>query len=80
MPKYLQQHIAVSLSHSTLENTLSRQRSAKAQKRMAQVENTIDLQLDKDGAYNISILSAGQQIEATINGGGESEIFINQSN
>ena len=45
-----------------------------------QVENTIDLQLDKDGAYNISILSAGQQIEATINGGGESEIFINQSN
>jgi len=45
-----------------------------------QVENTVDLQLDKDGAYNISILSAGQQINATINGGGESEIFINQSN
>jgi len=45
-----------------------------------QVENTVDLQLDKDGAYNVSILSAGQQINATINGGGESEIFINQSN
>jgi len=45
-----------------------------------QVENTIDLQLDKEGAYNISILSAGKEIEATINGGGESAIYINQSN
>ena len=44
------------------------------------VENTIDLELDKDGAYNLSILSAGKQIEATINGGGESAISINQSN
>ena len=44
------------------------------------VENTIDLELDKDGAYNLSILSAGKQIEATINGGGESAISITQSN
>jgi hypothetical protein len=45
-----------------------------------QVENTVDLQIDKDSAFNISILSAGQEINATINGGGEGEIFINQSN
>ena len=44
------------------------------------VENTIDLQLDKDGAYNIDILSAGKEIRMTINGGGESAISINQSN
>ena len=47
LPKYLQQHIAVSLPHSTLEKTLSRQRSAKAQKRMAQVENTIDFSQER---------------------------------
>ena len=47
LPKYLQQHIAVSLPHSTLENTLSRQRSAKAQKRMSQVENTIDFSQER---------------------------------
>ena len=44
------------------------------------VENTIDLELDKDGAYNLAILSAGKEINATINGGGESAISINQSN
>ena len=44
------------------------------------VENTIDLELDKDGAYNLAILSAGKEINATINGGGENSISINQSN
>ena len=45
-----------------------------------QVENTVDLELDKEGAYNINILTAGKQIRATINGGGDSSITINQSN
>ena len=36
------QHVVVRQNPSTLEITLSRQRAAKAQKRMAQVENTID--------------------------------------
>jgi hypothetical protein len=44
-----------------------------------QVENTIDLELDKSGGYNIQILSAGKQINITTNGGGENEIIINQS-
>jgi|TARA_R110000751_G_scaffold98601_1_gene191730 hypothetical protein len=44
-----------------------------------QVENTIDLELDKDGAYNIDILSASKSISIKTNGGGESEIIINQS-
>ena len=44
-----------------------------------QVENTIDLELDKSGAYNIEILTAGKQISVTVNGGGENEIIINQS-
>ena len=44
------------------------------------VENTIDLELDKDGAYNVGILSAGKEIKMTINGGGENSISINQSN
>jgi hypothetical protein len=44
-----------------------------------QVENTIDLQLDKSGGYNIQILSAGKLINITVNGGGENEIVINQS-
>jgi hypothetical protein len=44
-----------------------------------QVENTIDLELDKSGGYNIQILSAGKQISITTNGGGENEIIINQS-
>jgi len=44
------------------------------------VENTVDLELDKSGAYNISILTAGRQIEATVNGGGGNAITIVQSN
>ena len=44
-----------------------------------QVENTIDLQLDKEAAYNLQILSAGKLINVTVNGGGENEIIINQS-
>ena len=44
-----------------------------------QVENTVDLELDKSGAYNIQILSAGKLINITVNGGGENEIVINQS-
>ena len=44
-----------------------------------QVENTIDLELDKDGSYNIDILSASKAISIKTNGGGESEIIINQS-
>jgi hypothetical protein len=43
------------------------------------VENTVDLELDKSGAYNIEILTAGKQISVTVNGGGENEIVINQS-
>ena len=44
------------------------------------VENTVDLELDKDGAYNIAILSAGKSLDITVNGGGENAIYINQSN
>jgi hypothetical protein len=44
-----------------------------------QVENTVDLELDKSGGYNIQILSAGKLINITVNGGGENEIIINQS-
>jgi hypothetical protein len=44
-----------------------------------QVENTIDLELDKSSGYNIQILSAGRLINVTVNGGGENEIVINQS-
>jgi hypothetical protein len=44
-----------------------------------QVENTIDLELDKSNAYNLQILSAGKQLNLVINGGGDSEIIINQS-
>ena len=44
-----------------------------------QVENTIDLELDKGAGYNIQILSAGRLINVMINGGGENEIIINQS-
>ena len=43
------------------------------------VENTIDLELDKEGAYNINILTAGKPLDITINGGGENAISINQS-
>ncbi len=44
-----------------------------------QVENTVDLELDKGGAYNVDILSAGTKIGITINGGGENAITIVQS-
>ena len=44
------------------------------------VENTFDLELDKSGSYNISILTAGKALDITVNGGGGSEIYINQSN
>ena len=43
------------------------------------VENTVDLELDKDGAYNIAILAAGKSLDITVNGGGENAIYINQS-
>jgi hypothetical protein len=43
------------------------------------VENTFDLELDKDGSYNISVLTAGKALEITINGGGDNVIHINQS-
>ena len=44
------------------------------------VENTVDLELDKEGAYNIAILTAGKAMDITVNGGGENAIYINQSN
>ena len=43
------------------------------------VENTIDLQIEKQSAYNIQILSAGKFINITVNGGGDGTIIINQS-
>jgi len=43
------------------------------------VENTFDLELDKDGSYNISVLTAGKALDITINGGGENAIYITQS-
>ena len=43
------------------------------------VENTIDLQIEKQSAYNIQILSAGKFINITVNGGGDGAIIINQS-
>ena len=43
------------------------------------VENTIDLQIEKQSAYNIQILSAGKLINITVNGGGDGTIIINQS-
>jgi len=46
MPKYYYSHWLLCFN-STLEKTLSRQRSAKAQKRMAQVENTIDFSQER---------------------------------
>ena len=43
------------------------------------VENTFDLELDKSGAYNISVLTAGKAMDITVNGGGENAIYIHQS-
>ena len=45
-----------------------------------QVENTIDLELDKNASYNIDILTAGIKIGVKINGGGDNVIQITQSN
>ena len=45
-----------------------------------EVENTIDLELDKASPYKIDIMTAGVKIQAEINGGGDSAIYINQSN
>ena len=44
-----------------------------------EVENTVDLELDKSAAYNIDIVTAGIKIGAEINGGGDNVIYINQS-
>lgn len=44
-----------------------------------QVENTVDLQLDKSGKYDLEIMS-GQLIKIKVNGGGDGTIIINQSN
>jgi hypothetical protein len=44
-----------------------------------QVENTIDLELDKNASYNIDILTAGTKIGVEINGGGDNVIQIVQS-
>jgi hypothetical protein len=43
------------------------------------VENTVDLELDKDGGYNVQILSSGKLLNIIINGGGENQIVIAQS-
>ena len=43
------------------------------------VENTIDLNIPKTSAYNITILSGGKLIDITVNGGGDGTIIINQS-
>ena len=45
-----------------------------------EVENTIDLELDKGSPYKIDIMTAGVKISAEINGGGDNAIYINQSN
>ena len=45
-----------------------------------EVENTIDLELDKASPYTLDIMTAGVKIAAEINGGGDNAIYINQSN
>ena len=45
-----------------------------------EVENTIDLELDKGSPYKIDIMTAGVKIQAEVNGGGDNAIYINQSN
>ena len=45
-----------------------------------EVENTIDLELDKASPYKIDIMTAGVKIQAEVNGGGDNAIYINQSN
>ena len=44
-----------------------------------QVENTIDLELDKNASYSVDILTAGTKIGVEINGGGDNVIQIVQS-
>ena len=44
-----------------------------------QVENTIDLELDKGASYSVDILTAGTKIGVEINGGGDNVIQIVQS-
>ena len=44
------------------------------------VENTIDLELDKGSPYKIDIMTAGVKIQAEVNGGGDNAIYIYQSN
>jgi len=44
-----------------------------------QVENTVDLELDKNASYSVDILTAGTKIGVEINGGGDNVIQINQS-
>ena len=45
-----------------------------------EVENTIDLELDKGSPYKFDIMSAGVKIQAEVNGGGDNAIYIHQSN
>ena len=45
-----------------------------------EVENTIDLELDKGSPYKIDIMTAGVKIQAEVNGGGDNAIYIHQSN
>ena len=45
-----------------------------------EVENTIDLELDKGSPYKIDIITAGVKIQAEVNGGGDNAIYIHQSN
>ena len=45
-----------------------------------EVENTIDLELDKASPYKIDIMTAGVKIQAEVNGGGDNAIYIHQSN
>ena len=44
-----------------------------------QVDNTVELELDKELAYNIQIVSGGKLIDIILNGGGENTINIVQS-
>ncbi len=44
-----------------------------------QVENTVDLQLDKSGKYDLEIMTGAQLIKIKVNGGGDGTIIINQS-
>ena len=43
------------------------------------VENTVDLQIPKTSAYEIQLLVGGKLIDITVNGGGDGQIHITQS-